>query len=239
MKREIVNLINLLLSSIKILIYKAGFDMIGSLRRIEKTGIKFNSIIDIGASNGKWSIYALNIFKTPKIIAIEPLTENEIALKKISKKHSNFDYVLAAAGDGQVDEIELTVTANLVGSTISGKVGSKRIVPIKTIDQIVLEKNLLPPFFLKFDTHGFEIPILNGAKKTLEKTEIIVMEAYNFRITNDTLLFHEMIEFLDKKGFRIYNIVDPLYRPSDNVFWQLDLFFLRKDHEIFKNEMYN
>ena len=238
MKRKIVNLFNRLLSVFNISIYKAGFDMLGSLRIVKNSGIHFNSIIDIGASDGKWSIYALNIFKNSKIIAIEPLIEREIALKKISKNHSNFDFVLAAAGDGQVNEIELTVTDDLDGSTIFGDIGLKRMVCIKTIDQVVHEKNLKSPFFLKFDTHGFEIPILDGAKNTLEKTEIIVMEAYNFRITEGTLLFHEMIEYIDKKGFRIFKIVDPMCRPADNVFWQLDLFFLRKDNDIFKKEVY-
>jgi FkbM family methyltransferase len=235
MKRKIANLLNVVLGYFNVELYKAGFDMVGNLKKIKQIGVEFNSLIDIGASDGKWSIYALRIFKTPKIVAVEPLFEREKSLKKLQNRFPNFEYELSAAGDGKISEIELTVTDDLDGSTIAGKIGTKRIVPLKSVDQIVSERNLKPPFFLKFDTHGFELPILEGAKNTLLHTEVIVMEAYNFRITNESLLFHEMISFMEEKGFRIYNIVDPLCRPLDNVFWQLDLFFLKKENEIFKS----
>jgi FkbM family methyltransferase len=238
MKRIIVNKLNQFLSIFNISISKAGFDMLGRLKLLKKEKIQFNSVIDIGASNGKWSVDALNLFHNSKIIAIEPLIEREPSLKKLKNKFKNFDYVLTVAGDGTQNNIELSVTEDLDGSTISGNKGETRIVPSKSIDQIVIEKELKAPFFLKFDTHGFETSILNGAKHTLKNTEIILMETYNFKITEDTLLFHEMIEYLYQKGFRVFNIADPLNRPYDNTFWQVDIFFIKETNKYFKYNSY-
>jgi hypothetical protein len=74
---------------------------------------------------------------------------------------------------------------------------------------------------------------LAGASKTLKETAIIIMEVYNFKITPNTLLFHEMIDYLFKEGFRVYDILDPIIRPFDNTFWQMDIIFVKKEYKNF------
>ena len=54
---------------------------------------------------------------------------------------------------------------------------------------------------LKFDTHGFEVPILKGAAQHAGETRYIVMEVYNYRHVEGTLLFYEMCALLDGWGF--------------------------------------
>ena len=99
-------------------------------------------------------------------------------------------------------------------------------------------KNLNGPFLLKFDTHGYEVPILRGARKTLENTNVIIMEVYNFYITEHTLLFSEMCDYLSKLGFRCYDLAEPMLRLYDSSFWQVDLFFCRHDSPIFSYSQY-
>ena len=43
----------------------------------------------------------------------------------------------------------------------------------------------------------------------------------------------------EKKGFRVIDIAEPLYRPFDKALWQLDLFFFRADRDEFKTLRYN
>jgi hypothetical protein len=95
------------------------------------------------------------------------------------------------------------------------------------------------PFIIKFDTHGYEVPILSGAQKTLENTAYIIMEVYNYRHTDGTLLFYEMCEHLDSLGFRCFNLADPMQRSIDNSLWQMDLFFARKDNKVFRANSYD
>ena len=108
------------------------------------------------------------------------------------------------------------------------------VVPVTTIDVEARARGLEAPYLIKLDTHGFEDPILKGAEETLRATEVIVIECYNFKISPECLLFYEMCARLQALGFRSVDLVDPLYRPVDRVFWQIDLVFVRSDRPEFR-----
>ena len=216
-----------------------SFSMQASVQRILEHELPIRSVIDIGASNGIWSMAAMKTFPHASFLAIEPLAEREKELENFKQSHRNFDYALCAAGNVDGQQVTLNITDDLDGSTINGKNGSReRKVPVKTIDAIVAEKKLSGPFLLKFDTHGYEVPILNGAKETLEKTNIIIMEVYNFKFTEHALKFHEMCCHLEKLGFSCYDIADPMLRLYDKAFWQMDLLFCRNNSAIFSYSQY-
>jgi len=242
MKRQIVDYVNEILRPIGIGIYKEGYDMKSALKRLKNIPNfeKINTVIDIGASNGRWSKEILTFYPTNlDVCAIEALKEREKDLMKLKTKYSQFDFIISAAGDKMNKSIKLNVTSDLDGSTInSSNPTNIRLVPQVTIDEIVSKKKLNGSFIIKFDTHGYEIPIISGSISTLQQTEIIIMEVYNFKITENTLIFHDMIRHLDTLGFRVFDIVDLMRRPTDEVFWQMDLFFLRKENPIFYNGKY-
>src|SRR2546430_15251650 len=75
------------------------FQMPSAVRRIIEHRIKFKSIIDIGASDGKWSLSMMGFFPSASFIAIEPLQERETALEYLKRKYANFDYELCVAGE--------------------------------------------------------------------------------------------------------------------------------------------
>ena len=83
------------------------------------------------------------------------------------------------------------------------------------------------------DTHGFEIPIFEGASEILNETNLVVVETYNFNIAENSLRFHKICEYLESKGFRCIDICDPLFREKDLALWQFDLFFIRENHPVF------
>jgi hypothetical protein len=98
--------------------------------------------------------------------------------------------------------------------------------------------DLPAPFALKLDTHGFEVPIFEGASGILERTNLIIVEVYNFKIAEGALKFYEMCLYLEKKGFLCADIADIMRRPGDNFLWQTDLFFLRKNRPEFLQNRY-
>lgn len=241
MKRKILKITNSLLRPFGAEIVKNISDhlqMSSAIKRINTHAIRLKTIIDIGASDGKWSLTAMKFFPDASVIAIEPLRERLTALENLKQKYASFDYELCAAGETDVGQIMLNVSNDLDGSTVDGTDGKPRQVLAKTIDTIVSEKKMEGPFLLKFDTHGYEIPILNSAEETLRKTDVIIMEVYNFQITAQSLRFHEMCLHMEKLGFRCYDIADPMLRRYDKSFWQMDLFFCRKESKIFSYSQY-
>jgi len=102
----------------------------------------------------------------------------------------------------------------------------------------VRERGLKPPYFIKLDTHGFEIPILEGAAESLGETELLQIECYNFPITTDSLKFHELVTYMESKGFGVVDMCDPIHRPLDDTFWQIDIFFAPLGRPEFATSLY-
>ena len=91
-----------------------------------------------------------------------------------------------------------------------------------------------PPFLIKLDTHGYELPILAGAARTLQQTEVLIVEVYNFPGSAPAVSFYEFCRLMAEKGFRCIDLLDPLYRPRDEALWQMDLVFLRESRPEFQ-----
>jgi FkbM family methyltransferase len=102
-----------------------------------------------------------------------------------------------------------------------------------TIDEEVESLALAGPYYLKLDTHGFEVPILEGAAKTLKQASLVQIEVYNFRLTPNTLLFDEMVGYMRERGFGVTDLSEPLWRVRDQAFWQIDLLFEPLTNPIF------
>ena len=209
------------------------------MARLAARDLSIGTIIDIGASNGAWSRLAMEHFPHARVLAIEPLEERRAELETLRQDRPTVDFVIAAAGADSEGRVELSVTADLDGSTIGGKTGEPRHVPSCTVDALVAEKQLPGPYLLKFDTHGYEAPIIEGASRTLGETQAIIMELYNFDITGSAVTFDAMCGLLRGRGFRCVDLVDPLLRPGDTALWQLDGVFMRADHDLFKQDTFD
>jgi len=209
---------------------RASIDFGSALKRISSRDIEINTIIDIGASDGRWSKEAMHYFPNASYFLIEANPQHEENLKKFKASHKNVDYILAAAGD--IDGKAYFNNGDLFGGLASHEPSApdKCIESLMTtVDAQVRKNNLKPPFLIKMDTHGFEVPIIEGARKSLDSTNYLILETYNFKVTDDSLLFFEMCSYLEKKGFRPVDLYEPFFRPKDNFWWQIDLIFARSD----------
>jgi hypothetical protein len=111
-------------------------------------------------------------------------------------------------------------------------------VQVIRLDDAVKEGGLTGPFLVKLDTHGFEVPILEGCSGIVDQVSLFIIECYGFQIADNSLLFWEMCQYMDCLGFRLFDIVDIMHRPKDGSFWQCDAFFIRKENDLFKDNKY-
>jgi FkbM family methyltransferase len=222
----------------KIGIARDTLSLSAAFKRCKNRGLHIETIIDIGASDGRWSLVAREAFPKAFCLLIEAQEDHKTALEKLKERESRFDYVIAAAGDHR--GTSYFDAGDLFGGLASvTPVGNHCIsVPMVTVDDEVLNKGLSPPFLLKLDTHGFELPILDGAKNTLELASLVVIETYNFKLTADSLKFYEMCTFMESKGFSCIDLVQPMHRPGDQAFWQMDIFFIPSDSAVFSSNSY-
>jgi FkbM family methyltransferase len=212
--------------------------MEGALRGLSSRGHGFKTVVDIGASDGSWSALLMRHFPACRYLLVEAQPVHEPALRAYCARHPNAQYVLAAAGERE-GHIHFDASDAFGGVASYEPSGASDIrVPVVSVDAELKARGLQGPYLLKLDTHGFEIPILKGAAQTLASTEVIVMECYNYRIAPECLTFDEMCRYLGERGFRCVDLVDPLYRPYDDSFWQMDLVFVREDRPEFAHRGY-
>lgn len=193
--------------------------------------------IDIGASDGVWSLRARRHFPRARFALFEPLDEHAAALEALHRRHG-FDIIAAAAGE-RPGFLEFAIDPALDGSGVAaaGATNTRR-VPADTIDRIVATNALPHPFGIKLDTHGHELPVLAGASAVLASTELLIIEAYNFTLLPGCPRFHELCAWLEPRGFRCCDLADPMRRPGDGLLWQLDLAFARTDSPLFASNRY-
>lgn len=207
--------------------HASGMDDI--LARAAARGLSPATIIDIGASDGVWSLGARRHFPAARFLLFEPLDEQRPALEKLGRKFG-FEIVNAVAG-ATTGTAAMRVGDDLDGSSVvsssdaSSIGGRSRTVPVESVDGAAARLSLHGPFLLKLDTHGYEKEVFGGASDVLKQTCLIVVESYNFKLHDNCLRFHELCSWLEERGFRCCDLADPMRRPGDGVLWQMDLVF--------------
>jgi FkbM family methyltransferase len=205
----------------------------------QRLDVSVETVIDVGASNGCWSERMMRHFPNAKYLLVEAQeATHRSALEKFQTVHSNVLYELCAAGDRE-GETHFHASGPVGGVASSTPFAKNDItVPMKPIDGLVQRRSLCAPYLLKLDTHGFEVPILEGARTVLSQTSMLIIEAYNFTLCPGALRFCELTTYLEKRGFRCVDMFDLMWRPGDNALWQMDMVFLPSTHPVFRSDVY-
>jgi FkbM family methyltransferase len=214
-----------------------AFRMEDLLARAAARGVKVGTWIDVGASNGSWSVQAQRHFPAARFLLFEPLAERQAELAALQRRRG-FDCVAAAAGAAP-GTVAFQIDPALDGSGVAapGAAGT-RSVPVETIDGALAARGMPGPLGLKLDTHGYEVPVLEGAARTLPQASLLIIEAYNFTLTPGCLRFHELCAWLEARGFRCCDLADPMRRPGDGALWQMDLAFAPATSPLFASNRY-
>ncbi|MCC5788785.1 MAG: FkbM family methyltransferase [Opitutales bacterium] len=215
---------------------KLPVTMENALQRQSARDLQINTIIDVGAAKGSWTRLARKFWPDAKVLMIEanPYWQNDL---KTCAANKNAQYVLAAASSKCGETSFLGSDTNPMGGSVSKSQSEKdasQRLPATTLDHEIKRLKLPGPYLIKLDTHGHDREIMKGATSVLGNTNLIVAEAYNFG--EEQRLFHRMLLFFGKKGFRCIDIADPVFRPADKALWQLDLFLVPSNRPEFSKK---
>jgi len=170
-------------------------------------------IYDIGGSIGMYTIpFAKKVGKTGKVFVFEPTNKGIESIKQ-NLTINNIDNVVAYpyAISDNTSEANFYVrpdkeTHSLFEKTTApSKTGEQKTIKVKafTIDDLI-EKNLsLPPNFIKIDTEGAEIKVLDGINKTYDSLDLIFVEIHKPALKLENIFNPEIVieKKLKKIGF--------------------------------------
>jgi|WetSurSiteA1Bulk_404760.scaffolds.fasta_scaffold07640_2 FkbM family methyltransferase len=178
---------------------------------------KFNigTVIDVGSYRGSLIEVSQLLIPKAKIFAFEPIPESFTYIKKKYAKHKNIIVENVAIGNKR-KPITFYKNSYLPGSSslkVQAKLLNKyNIEQMKKYSRITLREETLDNYFskiklaknvmLKIDTQGTEYYVLKGARKLLEKTAVVHIEAWYYdEVYKKQILFDSIYRLLTKAGF--------------------------------------
>jgi FkbM family methyltransferase len=191
------------------------------------------TIFDVGVCRGTPALYKL--FAGRRLVLIDPLAE---AQENVRQRSPDLAFDFLAVGLGAAEgTVELNIARNPAKSGIPARtaltaeeITERRRVRLTTLDRIVAQQAYPEPFGLKLDTEGYELEILRGAERALQKTEFIITEASIKKRFVGGYRFSELIGFLAARGFELIDILN-LHGGTPRYY---DCVFLRHDHPMFE-----
>lgn len=207
------------------------------LKQVKSLGLKCNTLLDIGANRAEWSALFKTIYPEANCIMVEPLKECEEYLKRFVDNHTGSRYFLNAAGS-ETTESTITIWDDLYGSSLlpandKDKLsnGKQRVIQVVRIDDLLKKNNIQPPEVVKIDVQGFELEALKGAEGLFGKTELFILEVslFSFDDVPGMPEFYEVVDFMFKRDYVVYDFPGFINRPYDNALGQCDIAFVKKN----------
>ena len=135
-------------------------------------------IVDVGANAGLFTHMIWTLNPNSQITVFEPLPRMASKIAAWRKKTGASVAIHNAAVSSQSGEASFFVSADNDTTASLRNDGSKTqvvSVPVVTLDSTITEGAIL---LMKIDVEGFEIEVLKGARKTLENTRFLLVEAH-------------------------------------------------------------
>lgn len=202
------------------------------LQNLRHAGFQCTGAIDVGAYHGEWSKNLRSVWDVP-LIMVEPQPSCAPFLERFANRPgtpaAHLEQCALGKEAGSV-EFVLQETNSRMAPNGQGAGAPSIRVPVKTLREIVPNQ---PGKFnlLKADVQGFELDVLEGAGGLLQQFEVVILEVSIIRI-GSVPTFFEVMQYMDGKGYRLYDFLPMYYRPLDNALWQGDAFFVRNDSPL-------
>lgn len=204
---------------------------------LEASGIDL--VFDVGANSGQFARQLIECGYKGKIVSFEPLSSAFEALSKAAQNYSNWHTVHCALGD-EDGVAEINVAGNSWSSSLLAMLPAHKksapnseyvtteTIQIKTLDALYSSYRWGGSrAFLKIDTQGFTMKVLDGGNRTLEEIQGLQVEMSLVPLYDGEPLIGEVVSFLRGKGFTLVFVVPGFIDDSTGQQLQVDGLFFR------------
>ena len=202
------------------------------LRRLAARIPAPGTIIDLGASDGRWAAGAYAVWPSARLLLIDANPAHAPGWQALAAQQPRMAaqtvYQTAMIGGTPgTAKIAYNPTDAYQGLNAVEAGGDMRVT---TIDTEVAAHALPGPYLIKFDIHGREHSVLAGARHTLGYTSALVIEVYTRSLGPESLCMVDLCKHIEKEhGLLPSDWCEPMRRPYDGRMHQVDMVFERKD----------
>ena len=204
----------------------------GGLERLAKY-LNVRSIIDIGVANGTPELYRAFPSDKYRYLLVDADPANRNVVESLARTmHADFEMAFCGAEEGST---RLNTHANSEYSSAFTLLAPHRQtgivkVPVKTLDRLVLEKDLEKPYIIKIDVEGAELEVIKGAAQTLRHAEAVIIETSIAKKYDSGAEFGDVVYAMRELGFSVFDMLAGANR--NNKLYQCDVVFVRTDAEF-------
>jgi len=226
----------LLLSHSRFMRAMVGYRVAAGTEHLESIRLcAANSLVDVGANKGQFSLAFRALRPAAHIIAFEPLPEAADIYERLFARDrlTRLERVALSNSKGAA-QFHVTDRADNSSLLKPGK-GHERAagvrcartieVPVERLDECVDVSRLAHPILLKVDVQGGELDVFEGCD-ALADFDYIYAELGFVALYEGQPLFQEVNEYLARRGFTIAGVFDQIvtaeYGPT-----QVDVLFRR------------
>jgi FkbM family methyltransferase len=197
------------------------------------------TVLDVGANKGQFSIAARYLFPSAKILAFEPLEDARRRYHSVvSGPVEMHGFALGAAKatadffvTSRADSSSLLAPRKSQELAYGVALSSKTVVHVERLDHVVEPSALVAPVLLKLDVQGAELQVLEGAEMLLPAIDAIYCEVSFVELYERQPTAGAIVSFLHDRNFAlrgVYNLsLTKQFGPT-----QADLLFLRKNRDV-------
>ena len=218
--------------------FEEDFERLKFLRRL---GFDPRAVLDVGASNGPWSVTCAQVFPEAHYYLMEPLPHYE--RQALTARAAGWHRLSIAAGaaDGHatisVPESKWGAFGATMLESASGRrwKGERLRVPMRRIDTLLDEGRLAPPQLVKLDVQGYEGAVLAGGERLWHTADVFFVELSLDRYWAGASTMHEMIALFARHGFFPFDLFHE-FRNETGLLVQIDCIFLRADSALARRQ---
>jgi FkbM family methyltransferase len=209
--------------------------MFGCISNLKRNGFVPKTIVDAGAYEGRWTEEVKSIYPACPVVMIEANPGKAVRLNAVQKKLGpsvSFERVLL----GACARKNVTFYSMETGSSVLPEVTRVPRTPIpldmETLDQVTARMAMSSPALVKLDVQGYELEVLRGAERTLQFTEVIILELSLLEYNRGAPLVAEVLPQLSTWGFAMYDICGQHRRDASRALLQVDAVFVRESSPL-------
>ena len=208
--------------------------VVARLSWLRNMGFQPRSICDIGASDGRWTIDCLTVFPSARYLCVEPLAESRDALDALARANPNVSIYTGCLG-ARCGEAVLNAAgfaSSILPNWDGRSFGTPHRAEMTTLENLVERGSCLPPDLLKIEVQGYELEVLQGAERLLDSVPVIVAEVAYVPLHKGMPVFHEVVDYLARRGFALADVLSISTRPLDGMAAQSDVLFMQHSYPL-------